>query len=209
MFREYTANRRHKMIKLSDKLVQVLATSVTNNSSVELSDSKLFLLAYKEYKGTTKGQRGHITNLLNVEVTKLTKSANVQATLKKVFKLAADYVEMQVITKFDILEYSNIAGLVKLFKYVDKHVEDKSSELRESIKSLYEDNMSPHRYNNLVASKITELKEEYKLKEQEGEFVFVDVFNLVQSSVTKITQEQLHKMLELVERHIVEEQEVA
>jgi len=194
------------MIKLSKEVVSILATSVTNNSQVERSDKELFLLAYKEYKATAKGSRGHITNLLNIEVGKLTKSTNVQNTIKKVFKLAFNYVDMQVVCKFDNLEYSNIAGLVKLFKYVDKHVEDKATELRDSVKGLYEDDMSPHRYNNVVANKITELKEEYKLKEQEGEFVFQDVYNMVQASITKMTDEQLHKLIELAERNLTTEQ---
>ena len=191
-------------IKLNQSTISAIVTSVTNNSSVELSDKELFLLAYKEYKAVKKGQRGHVTNLLNVQVRTVTKSNNVANTLKKVFKLANNYVDMQVICKFDKLEYTNISNLVKLFKYVDLHISDKSSELREKIKAIHTDDMSSHRYNNAVSNAVSELKEEYKLKDTEDGFVFKDMYSLVQDSVSKMTQEQLHSMLELIERNIVE-----
>ena len=190
------------MIKLSKEIVATLATSVTNNSSVERSDKELFLSAYKEYKGTTKAQRGHITNLLNVEVTKLTKSINVQNTLKRVFKLAHNYIDMQIICKFDNLEYTNISKLVKLFKYVDKNITDKSTELREDIFKLYEPNMSPHRYNNIVADKITELKEQYKLKEVDGEYKvlsFNDMYHTIEKSLEAYDEAQVDKLMQLLQ----------
>ena len=199
-------------IKLNQSTISAIVTSVTNNSSVELSDKELFLLAYKEYKAVKKGQRGHVTNLLNVQVRTVTKSNNVANTLKKVFKLANNYVDMQVICKFDKLEYTNISNLVKLFKYVDNNEDmlieqgilTSASELREKIKAIHTDDMSSYRYNNAVSNTISELKEEYKLKDTEDGFVFKDMYSLVQDSVSKMTQEQLHSMLELIERNIVE-----
>lgn len=201
-----------KRITLSKEVVAILATSVTTNSTVERSDKDLFLLAFKEYKKTSKAQRGHITNLLNVEVGKLTKSTNVQNTLKRVFKLAFNYVDMKVIVKFDNLEYTNISNLVKLFKYVDKHLEDKSKELRATFAELYEDDMSPHRYNNVVASKIVELKEEYKLKEQEGEFVFTEALDTIKGMLTNMNEAQVLELLAVVQAkydRVTEVQEVA
>ena len=190
-------------IKLSQGTISAIIKSVTNNSGVELSDKELFLLAYNEYKVVPKAQRGHVTNLLNVQVRLVTKSDNIANTLKKVFKLAQNYVEMQVICKFDKLEYTNINNLVKLFKYVDNNVADKAKELREDIKSIHTDDMSIHRYNNAISAAIVELKEEYKLKDTEDGFVFKDMYALVQNSVSKMTQEQLHQMLKLIERNLL------
>ena len=190
------------MIKLSNNIVACIATSVTNNSGVERSDKDLFLEAYKEYKGVSKKSRGQITKLLNEHTKVVTKSVNVQNTLKRVYKLAFNYLDMQIICKFDNLEYTNVSNLVKLFKYVDKHLEDKSKELREEVFSVYDSDMSPYRYNNAMSEKITALKEEYKLKEQEGEFVFIDMFNMVQQNITKMTNGQLLKLIELAERNI-------
>jgi len=196
------------MIKLKDSTISAIHTSVSNASSMERSDSATFLLAYKEYKGVLKGSRGHITNLLNVNVGIVTQSTNIKTAMTKVFKLAQAYVDMSIVCKFDNLEYTNISNLVKLFKYVDKHLSDKSVDLREEIKGVYEANMSPHRYNNLISSKITALKEEYKLKEQEEEFIFSDMFNMVQANINKMTNEQLLKMQELIVRNLTV-QEVA
>jgi hypothetical protein len=190
------------LINLSKDVISSISTSVTNNTSIERSDSELFLIAYKEYKLHNKATRPHITKLLNEQVALYTKSNNVRNTLKRVFKLAYDYIDMRVICKFDSLEYTNISKLVKLFKYIDKHIPDKSNELRDTIASIYEEGISSYRYNNTLESTITELKEEYKLKEQEDEFVFVDVYNLVQSNINKMTDEQLLKLIELAQRNL-------
>lgn len=176
---------------LSNEIKQAITTSVTSNSTVERSDKELFLLAYKEYKAQPAKSRGHITSLMNKEVEVVTKSINVQNTLKRVFKLAFNYVDMQVVCKFDNLEYSNIANLVKLFKYVDKNVSDSSKTLREEVKALYKEDMSPYRYNNVVAEKITQLKEKYKLVDTEGEFVFKDFVNTFKGAMSRMTDEQL------------------
>lgn len=186
-------------------MVASIATSTATSVTQERTDKDLFLLAYKEYKSVPKKSRGQISNLLHKQVETLTKSLNVQNTLKKVFKLAYNYVDMQVVCKFDNLEYTNISNLVKLFKYVDKHLSGKSAVLREQIKTVYEEGMSPYRYNNAISTMITSLKEEYRLKEQEGEFKFVDVFNMVQQSVSKMTPEQLHKLKDLVEMSLKED----
>ena len=192
------------MLELNPITVASISVVTNQKETSELSDKELFLSAYSEYKAVSKKTRPAITGLLNKAVESSTPSINVQGALKRVFKIAYNYVDMSVICKFDNLEYSNIAGLVKLFKYVDKHMEDKSSELRGIIKEVYESDMSPHRYNNAISSKITELKEEYKLKEQEDEFVFIDLYNMVQNSISKMTNEQLSKLIELARRNLKE-----
>ncbi len=192
------------MLKLNPITVASINIVTEQKETSELSDKELFLSAYNEYKAVSKKTRPAITGLLNKAVESSTPSTNVQGALKRVFKMAFNYVDMSVICKFDNLEYSNIAGLVKLFKYVDKHMEDKSSELRDIIKEVYESDMSPHRYNNAISSKITELKEEYKLKEQEDEFVFIDMYNMVEGNIGKMNNEQLLKLQELIVSNLQE-----
>ena len=194
------------MIKLNPLTVQAISISTEQHSTLQWSDKALFEYVYADYKAVAKGSRGKVTELLMKLVATQTESTNVQKSMRGVFKVAQDYCDMKVIANFSNLEYSNVSNLVKLFKYVDKHLKDKSNELREGVKALYEDGMSPHRYNNVVALHITKLKEEYKLKEQEGAFVFQDVFNMVQASVTKMTNEQLRSLIALAERNIVEEE---
>jgi len=196
------------MKQLNNKTLQLLAVSITNKMNLEVSDKDVFVAVYEEYKAVKKVGRGHVTMLLNQRVAEITKSSNVRRAFSRDFKLAFNYVDMMVICKFDNLEYTNIAGLVKLFKYVDKNLSEKSKELRETIMGLYEDNMSPHRYNNVVADKLVQLKEEYKLKEQEDEFVFIDVVNYMKSSITHMSKEQLLEVLSLVEDAVEDAEEV-
>jgi len=197
--------RYKKMIKLSTLTEASLSISSEAHSALQWSDKALFEYIYQDYKSVSKGSRGRITTLLNQVIASNTESTNVQNALKKVCKVAFNYVDMQVITKFDGLEYDNIDKLVKLFKYVDKHITDKSKELRDKVKEVHEQGMSPYRYNNNMSSLITSLKEEYKLKEQEDEFVFIDMFNMIQQNITKMTDEQLTKLIELAQRNMTQE----
>ncbi len=190
------------MIKLNALTEASIKISGEAHSKLQWSDKALFDLMYKDYKSVDKKSRGQVTLLLNKAICDNNASTNVQNALKIISKMAFNYVDMQVIARFDGLEYSNIAGLVKLFKYVDKHIEDKSKELRETIKGLYESDMSSHRYNNVVASKIVELKEEYKLKDTEDEFIVLDFFDTVSTNMSKMTDEDVLKLLDIVQSRV-------
>lgn len=187
------------LLELKSNDRAIIARAVTNATGSELSDKELFIFAYNQYKKVEVKQRGSVTAVLNKEVEILTKSSNIQATFKRLFKLAFNYVDMQVVCKFDNLEYTNIANLVKLFKYVDTNEDSliadgklvSSKQLREEVKAIYSSDMSPHRYNNLVADKITQLKEKYKLVDTEGVFVFKDFVNTFKGAMSRMTDEQL------------------
>lgn len=187
------------MVKLSKEVTTALRKTVKSQDKLEVSDKDTFILVYKEYKAVPKTKRSEITDALKEATAKVTESENTRKLYSRMFKLAYDYVDMKVICQFEDLEYTNISNLVKLFKYVDKHIKDKSKELRAKVMSVKEENMSPYRYNNNMSTLITTLKEEYKLKEQEGEFIFQDVFNMVQKSVLKMTDEQLESLEKVIE----------
>ena len=190
------------MIKLNPLTMSSITISSEQHNTLEWSDKALFEYMYTDYKAVKKGSRGQVTKLLNDAIVLANASTNVQNALKKVAKLAFNYVDMQVITKFDGLEYSNINALVKLFKYVDKHMIEKSEELRDKVKGVYSTDMSSHRYNNTMSELITKLKEEYKLKEQEGEFVLVDYMEYVKTNITNLTKEQLLALMDIVSEQV-------
>ena len=187
------------MIKLSLITESALSISTEAHSALQWSDKALFELIYKDYKAVAKGSRGKVTELINTIIAGNTESTNVQRALKAVAKTAFNYVDMRVITNFDGLEYTNINKLVKLFKYVDKHIPDKSNELRTTVHDVYDSSMSSHRYNNNMAELITQLKEEYKLSEVEGEFILKDYFSLVKAGFSKLTNAQLLELLGMVQ----------
>ena len=197
------------MIKLNPLTQASLSISSEQHSTLEWSDKALFENIYKDYKAVAKKSRGQVTSLLNKAIEGNTASTNVQNALKRVAKVAFNYVDMKVICNFDKLEYTNINNLVKLFKYVDKNLEDKSSELRAKVHSVYDSSMSSHRYNNNMAELITQLKEEYKLSEVEGEFVLKDYFALVKAGFSKLTNAQLLELLGMVQSKQDEREVVA
>ncbi len=193
------------MIKLNPLTEASLKIGASAHSSLQWSDKTLFENIYTDYKAVTKGARGKVTELLNLAIQSNTESTNVQQALKKVARVAFNYVDMQVIAKFDGLEYSNIEKLVKLFKYVDKHMEDKSTELRQTIRDVYKDDMSPHRYNNDMADVIAGLKEQYKLSEVEGEYKvleFNDMLHTVEKSVDTYSEAQIDKLMEVLQARL-------
>ena len=190
------------MIKINPLTMSSITISSEQHNTLEWSDKALFEYMYVDYKAVKKGSRGQVTKLLNDTIVLANASTNVQNALKKVAKLAFNYVDMQVIAKFDGLEYSNIANLVKLFKYVDKNLSDKSDKLRQEVKEVYKQGLSDYAYNNLMYTKITKLKEEYKLKEQEGEFVLVDYMEYVKTNITNLTKEQLLALMDIVSEQV-------
>ena len=97
------------MITLNPLTEASLKISSEAHSSLQWSDKALFEYIYTDYKAVTKGARGKVTELLNLAIQSNTESTNVQGALKKVARVAFNYVDMQVIAKFDGLEYTNIA----------------------------------------------------------------------------------------------------
>ena len=182
------------VLSTADK--QLIGKAVAGHMDSEVSDKDLFLFAYKAYKSVNKKQRGSITGILNKEVERVTKSTNVGNTIKRVFKMAFNYLDMAVICNFDKLEYTNISNLVKLFKYVDKHQSEESINLRQEIKDVLSEGVSDLRYNNNMANTITNLKEKYKLVETDGEFKVAEYMNIVKSGISKLNEAELLELMD-------------
>jgi len=187
------------MIKLNPLTESALSISSEAHSALQWSDKALFEYIYTDYKAVAKGSRGKVTQLINLAIGTNTASENVQNALKRVAKTAFNYVDMKVICNFDGLEYTNINNLVKLFKWVDKNRPEKSNELRTTVHNVYDKTMTPHRYNNNMVELITQLKEEYKLSDTEGEFIVLDYFSAVSAGLSHLCQDDVVKLLEMVQ----------
>ena len=187
----------------------LLTKAVTAHTNIDSSDKSLFEFAYKEYKSVTKGDRSTVTSELKKHVEFKTESVNIQQAVLKVFRVALKYVDMQVITKFDLLEYTNIRSLVILFAYMDTKFKDDAIVVREQVKKVYTDDMSPHRYNNTMVDTIKTIKAKYKVVETvEGEAVTISYSGVV-ASVMKLSTEDKAKLLEMLLNETPDLSEVA
>jgi hypothetical protein len=182
--------------KLTTEGKKLLTSAGNNHSKLDESDKGLFIFAYNEYKKVSKSDRNEVSKEIKLHIEAKIESTNVQNAVLRVVRSAYKYVDMQVIANFDKLEYANIKSLVVLFTYIEKNVPDKAEEVREAIKVLHQDDMSVHRYNNLVASKIKELKAKHKVVETvEGDMIKVTL-NSVLTNVAKLSVEDKAKLLE-------------
>lgn len=187
------------MIKLSPLTMSSIEIGAKAHNGIEWSDKALFEYIYKDYKSVDKGSRGQVSKLINTHIELTTKSINVQNALKRVARLAFNYVDMQVICKFDSVEYSNIRALVVILKHIDKNFTESSKLVRNGIKSLYETGMSTHRYNGVIVEHIKQLKAKYKVNITDDDKVIEVNYESVASSVSKLSVDDKLKLLEMLQ----------
>ena len=187
------------MIKLSPLTMSSIEIGAKAHNGIEWSDKALFEYIYKDYKSVDKGSRGQVSKLINTHIELTTKSINVQNALKRVARLAFNYVDMQVICKFDSVEYSNIRALVVILKHIDKNFPESSKLVRNGIKSLYETGMSTHRYNGVIVEHIKQLKAKYKVNITDDDKVIEVNYESVASSVSKLSVDDKLKLLEMLQ----------
>jgi len=174
---------------------------------LELSKSEVFSSSYELFKGSKKVDRDSILKSLKQVVTEATKISTTRAYYTRIFSLARDYVDYNVFINLEVLHYETVAKVVKIIKYLKKNDTISNAELKEikeSIVSVWVDGLGAYSYNNLMDNKVHELKEEYKLKEQEDEFVFIDMYNMVEGNIGKMNNEQLLKLQELIVSNLQE-----
>jgi len=200
------------MVRLSKELTallsqvgdieQLVSESVANVVNVEYSNSQLFIGVYTLYNSTKADKRVEVTRYLNELVGGATSSTNIINQFKKIFKQAKDYVDFSVVAKLKYLEYTNINKIVMLLRYVNKHKESELSKVKLEITKVYTKDMSPHRYNNSMTDKLQDLKEEHKLKEVEGDFIFIEFLDVVKTNVNKLDESQLDELMIILQERL-------
>ena len=85
---------------LSDAQIKQLKASISLENKSQNSDSELFAMFVSVYKGS-KLEPKAIQKEINSKIDSLTKSDVIAKAKKQVNSLAKDYIELNIITKFD------------------------------------------------------------------------------------------------------------
>lgn len=116
-----------------------------------------------------------------VKAHKEASKAIVSDTQRKGFvamlNLAVDYVEINTVCTYSLIEWEVLKKAVRLHKYVVKHHDEEAQEIvRNKMDTVFTKGISPERYNNGLNALLDTLKEEYTV-EPKAEDVYTRVFN--------------------------------
>jgi hypothetical protein len=183
---------------LSQQIQAEVKSFVESTIKLDTSSKALFQSArglYKPFRGD-KANTGKITKDFTAELKKHSAEDAIIKRAKAVLKLAADYVEFDFLTKFDVLRWYNIEALVKLGSAVKK--DEKITEgmiqeivdldedvemptdtdlnartlraIREVIKNLYQPGITDSDYNNAVNTALGHIRHALQYSDVDGAF---------------------------------------
>jgi len=190
------------MFTFNKETLAELTGRIVAYSAIEADDKVLFTLAYNKIKSVKKEQRDEVVKALNLIVDEQTESHTIQRAVKRIIKSASEYIDSGVTFKeWDKLEFTSVQKVLQLVTFINKNHSEEPivlTDVKETLKGIWEKVISPHRYNNDLVHTVQSLKKKYKVMESEGELRFEDFFSSVKGKVSTLSIEQLQELMDYV-----------
>jgi len=190
------------MFTFNKETLEELTGRIVAYSAIEADDKVLFTLAYNKIKSVKKEQQEDVIKALNLIVDEQTESHTIQRAVKRIIRSAGEYVGSGVTFKeWDKLEFTSVQKVLQLVAFISKNHSEEPlvlTDVRETLKGVWEKGISPHRYNNDLVHTVQSLKKKYKVMESEGELRFEDFFSSVKGKVASLSIEQLQELMDYV-----------
>ena len=160
----------------------------------DMKSKDVFLLVYDELTKAPDVPKAH--KEIKEQIEGMFPSKYIAQGVNKIVTVAYKYYKMSVFTTLEQLTYDNTRQVVMLLTFIEKHYPTKVKSIRNRISRIKDINSIE--YNNKVLDKVLEIKEEYKIKEVEGEYKFMPIFKMVANNLDKMPKEDKAKLLALL-----------
>ena len=175
-------------ITLNDKVNEALKAFVTSFNRKDASGKEVFinlLGLYRKHNDKKElilalGNAYNIVSNGNNEIIK---------KLKTIGKMAEEANEVKLVIKLDIAYYYNIEASIKLMAVLN---EEQRTETRRELMACYNKDLTMIAYNNVVSSKIKELRKKFNVVDIDG----VTVVTTLKKKIDKLSNEEKKELLQ-------------
>ena len=189
---------------LNETLKGQILNVAANVVNVELSAKDLFVSLHTQYLKVSNEQHKSLNKEINNYLNEEIKNTVVLNAVKRIARVAYLWADKKVLSHVDKLMYTNIKDTITLLKYVEsKHSIEEAKKVRNKLARV---NASKEGYNSRYATKIKELKAEYKVVVTEDDKIIeidpTKAIKVVESSLGKYTIAQLEELRALLDAEL-------
>ena len=176
-------------ITLNDKVNEALKAFVTAFNRKDSSGKDLFINLLSLYRKHNDNKKELILALGNAYNIVSNGNNEIIKRLKTIGKMAEEANEVKLVIKLDTAYYYNIEASIKLMAVLN---EEQRTETRKELMACYNKDLTMVAYNNIVSSKIKELRKKFNVIDVDG----VTVVTTLKQKIDKLSNEEKKELLQ-------------
>ena len=176
-------------ITLSDKVNEALKSFVTSFNRKDASSKDLFINLLSLYRKHNDNKKELILALGNAYNTVSNGNNEIMKKLKTIGKMAEEANEVKLVIKLDTAYYYNIEASIKLMSVLN---DEQRTETRKELMACYNKDLTMVVYNNIVSSKIKELRKKFNVVDIDG----VTIVATLKQKIDKLSNDEKKELLQ-------------
>lgn len=176
-------------ITLNDKVNEALKAFVTSFNRKDASGKEVFINLLSLYRKHNDNKRELILALGNAYNIVSNGNNEIIKKLKTIGKMAEEANEVKLVIKLDTAYYYNIEASIKLMTVLN---DEQRTETRRELMTCYNKDLTMVAYNNIVSSKIKELRKKFNVVDIDG----VTVVTTLKKKIDKLSNEEKKELLQ-------------
>lgn len=176
-------------ITLNEKVNEALKAFVTSFNRKDASGKELFINLLSLYRKHNDNKKELILALGNAYNTVSNGNNEIIKKLKTIGKMAEEANEVKLVIKLDTAYYYNIEASIKLMSVLN---DEQRTETRKELMACYNKDLTMVAYNNIVSSKIKELRKKFNVVDIDG----VTVVTTLKQKIDKLSNDEKKELLQ-------------
>lgn len=182
-------------IALNAKVNEALKAFVTSFNRKDASGKDVFINLLSLYRKHNDNKKELILALGSAYNTVSSGNNEIVKKLKTIGKMAEEANEAKLVIKLDTAYYYNIEASIKLMLVLN---DEQRTETRKELMSCYNKDLTMVAYNNIVSSKIKELRKKFNVIDIDG----VTVVTTLKQKIEKLSNEEKKELLQYLTNSI-------
>lgn len=176
-------------ITLNEKVNEALKAFVTSFNRKDASGKEVFINLLSLYRKHNDNKRELILALGNAYNIVSNGNNEIMKKLKTIGKMAEEANEVKLVIKLDTAYYYNIESSIKLMAAIN---DEQRTETRKELMACYNKDLTMVAYNNIVSSKIKELRKKFNVVDIDG----VTIVTTLKKKIDKLSNEEKKELLQ-------------
>lgn len=173
---------------LNDETTEALKNFVLSFNRKDSNTKELFKVLLKLYRTHKDDKNSLILSLGNAFNTISQGNLEIIKKLKLVSKVANEANEVKLVIKLEEAYYYNIEASIKLMMVL---TEEQRTETRKELMACYAKELTMVAYNNIVSSKIKELRKKFNIVDVDG----VTIISTLKQKIDKLSNDEKKELL--------------
>lgn len=177
-----------KVVVLNDGTTEALKNFVLSFNRKDANTKELFIVLLKLYRTHKEDKNSLVLSLGNAFNIISQGNNEIIKKLKLVSRMASEANDVKLVIKLEDAYYYNIEASIKLMTVLN---EEQQKDIRKELMACYSKDLTMVAYNNVVSSKIKELRKKFNIIDVDG----VTIISTLKQKINKLSNDEKRELL--------------